>query len=175
MKKVVIVIIIIVIVMMIGIGYFILNQNHTSNTNKIENTVVNENRKEENHDSSEEEVVETMRIRVSAGSHEIVYELNESEASKDLYEQLPLTREVENFSSNEKIFYPTNELNVDQTPRANSNEAGILAYYEPWGDVVMFYDSFSSSSGLYELGTALEGIDQIENLSGEITIERLEN
>ena len=175
MRKGIAVIVIIVIVMMIGIGYFVLNQKNSNDTNEIENTMVNENREEENNGSLEEEVVETMRIRVSDGSHEITFELNDSEASTDLYGQLPLTLEVENFGSNEKIFYPTNELDVGNTPRANSNEAGILAYYEPWGDVVMFYDSFSSASGLYELGTALEGTDQIENLSGEISIERLEN
>ncbi len=173
MRKVII--IIIAIVMMIGIGYFILNQNHTSNTNEVENTVVDENRKEESNDSLEEEAVETMRIRVGDGSHKITFELNESEAAQDLYEQLPLTMEVENFSSNEKIFYPVKGLDVNNTPRANGGKAGILAYYEPWGDVVMFYDSFSSASGLYELGNATEGIEQIENLSGKITIEKLEN
>lgn len=36
----------------------------------------------------------------------------------------------------------------------------------------MFYDSFSSASGLYELGTAIEGSNQIENLRGEIRIEK---
>ena len=189
MRKVII--IIIAIVMMIGIGYFILNQNHTSNTNEIENTVVDENRKEESNDSLEEEAVETMRIRVGDGSHKITFELNESEAAlvvligvvgygyyqKATYKtQNPLvTMEVENFSSNEKIFYPVKGLDVNNTPRANGGKAGILAYYEPWGDVVMFYDSFSSASGLYELGNATEGIEQIENLSGKITIEKLEN
>ena len=122
-----------------------------------------------------EEGVESMTIRVRAGNTTILFELNSSVAAKYLYEQLPLTVEVENFSTNEKIFYPTNKLNVTDTPLANRGGVGVLAYYEPWGDVVMFYDSFSSASGLYELGTAIEGSDQIENLFGEIIIEKIEN
>ena len=92
-----------------------------------------------------------------------------------MYEQLPLTLDVENFSSNEKIFYPTSELDTDSTPISNGGGEGTLAYYVPWGDVVIFYDSFTSASGLYELGVAISGTDQIGNLSGEITIEKLEN
>ena len=48
------------------------------------------------------------------------------------------------------------------------------AYYEPWGDVVMFYDDFSSNNDLYELGKVIDGVDMIENLSGNIVIEKVE-
>ena len=39
----------------------------------------------------------------------------------------------------------------------------------------MFYDSFSSASGLYMLGNAIEGKNKIENLTGEIKIEKITN
>ncbi len=116
-----------------------------------------------------------MTINISDGNHNITFELNSSNASYSLYEQLPLTIEVDNFSSNEKIFYPASELDIDNTPLASDGTSGTLAYYEPWGDVVMFYDSFNQASGLYELGSAIEGGDQIENLSGEITITKVNN
>ena len=83
--------------------------------------------------------------------------------------------EVEDYSTNEKIFYPPNELDVTNTPLASNGENGVLAYYEPWGDVVMFHDSFDLANDLYQLGNAIEGIENIENLSGEITIEKVEN
>ena len=54
MRKGIGVIVIIVIVMMIGIGYFVLNQKNSNDTNEIENTMVNENREEENNGSLEE-------------------------------------------------------------------------------------------------------------------------
>ncbi len=181
MKKVIGLIVVIIIVLIGVAGYLVLNHNESdsnreSNENVIENGFSNEDSEEETNDNHlEEESVENMIIRVSDRSSNITFELNNSQAARSLYEQLPLTIEVENFSSNEKIFYPTDELDVDNTPRATGGGAGILAYYEPWGDVVMFYDSFSSASGLYELGSAIENANQIGNLSGEITIEKVEN
>ena len=112
------------------------------------------------------------QIKVTANGNTIIYELNESPAAKDLYNQLPLTIEVQNYSTDEKIYYPPKELNTSDTPLADS-EAGSLAYYAPWGDVVMFYRDFGSASGLYELGTVVEGKEFIEKLSGTITIEKI--
>ena len=126
---------------------------------------------EENKDRESETGL--MRISVSDGNNTIIYELNDSTAASNLYRQLPLTTEVENFSSNEKIFYPSSDLNTDDTELATKGGRGVLAYYAPWADVVMFYDTFSSANGLYELGRAIEGSNQIENLSGKITIEKI--
>ena len=73
-----------------------------------------------------------MRISVQCGGNTVVYELNDSPAAVSLYEQLPLDLEVEDFSDNEKIFYPPYELETSQTPLAEGG-AGTLAYYAPWG------------------------------------------
>ena len=76
---------------------------------------------------------------------------------------------VENFGSIEKIFYPPNKLNTAKTPMANASK-GTLAYYSPWGNVVMFYGHFGKGGGLYELGTVISGKDLIETLSGTVKI-----
>ncbi|SDN27827.1 hypothetical protein SAMN05216544_2315 [Lachnospira pectinoschiza] len=113
------------------------------------------------------------QIKVTANGNTIIYELNGSPAANDLYDQLPLTIEVQNYSTDEKIYYPPKELNTSDTPLADS-EAGSLAYYAPWGDVVMFYRDFGSASGLYELGSVIAGEEYIKELSGTITIEKVE-
>lgn len=120
--------------------------------------------------TSEEESV--MRMTVNANGNAIVFELNDSQAAKDLYAQLPFSIEVQNYSSNEKIFYPPEKLKTGDTPLVKSAKTGTLAYYAPWGDVVMFYGGFGSASGLYELGRAVHGGEHIKNLSGTIHIER---
>ncbi|MBO6519226.1 MAG: hypothetical protein JJ900_18515 [Rhodospirillales bacterium] len=112
-----------------------------------------------------------MRITVSANGREVEYELNDSRASKDLLAQLPMTIKVENYGGIEKIFYPPTKLNTSDTPLAKDIKAGTLAYYAPWADVVMFYDSFHPAAGLYELGNIVSGGEHIESLSGEIRIE----
>lgn len=110
-----------------------------------------------------------MKISITANGNTIVYGLNDSQAAKDLYAQLPLTLEVENFSTNEKVFYPPDKLSTRNTPMADA-ENGTLAYYAPWGDVVMFYEHFGKGSSLYELGEVISGKDLIGTLSGTIEV-----
>lgn len=62
------------------------------------------------------------------------------------------------------------KLDTTDTPSANAKK-GTLAYYAPWGDVVMFYDNFGTASDLYELGHTVSGSEDISYLSGKIQIE----
>ena len=119
------------------------------------------------------EDVMTRRISVTGNTGRVVFELNDSNAADDLWSQLPFDVEVENFSNNEKIFYPENELDTANTPLAEGG-AGTLAYYRPWGNVVMFYGSFNPNSSLYGLGRAVEGGNLILSLSGTLRIEKAE-
>jgi len=115
-----------------------------------------------------------MQICIQVNVNTTVFELNKSQAAKELYEQLPLTVSVENYGNDEKIFYPPKKLNTTNTPLADA-QFGTLAYYAPWGDVVMFYGKFGSASGLYELGNAISGSEHIKNISGTIQIKKITN
>lgn len=121
--------------------------------------------------SSQANQGEKMKISVTSKGNTTVFELNNSDASKELYEQLPLEIAVENFGNNEKIFYPPEKLSTNKTPMANAKN-GTLAYYAPWGDVVMFYKDFGSTNDLYELGKVISGTEHISSMSGIIKIER---
>lgn len=114
---------------------------------------------------------QTMQIRVSGNDQAIVFQLNDSSAAKALYAQLPLSIAIENYSSNEKIFYPPEKLDTGDTPLMENSESGTLGYYAPWGDVILFYDSVGSASGLYNLGDAVSGAELIEGLSGTLQID----
>lgn len=126
----------------------------------------------ENRNDTVESTEETgsRQISVQFGENTVIYELNDSPAADSLYEQLPITTEVEDFSTNEKIFYPSQELDTSDSPVAEGG-AGTLAYYAPWGDVVMFYDDYSANSSLFELGHAVSGGEQIGEMSGTIVID----
>lgn len=113
---------------------------------------------------------EVMKIDVISNGNKTTFELNNSNAAKELFSQLPLNIKVEDYASNEKIFYPPKKLNTLHTPLANSKN-GTLAYYAPWGDVVMFYRNFTEASGLYELGRCIKGCEHIINMSGKIEIK----
>ncbi len=123
----------------------------------------------EKDETSITEKTNTMFIQVLAKGKSTIYKLNESSAAQALYDQLPLTLAVEDYASKEKIFYPPEKLDTSNTPKANA-QAGTLAYYAPWGDVVMFYEKFGSASGLYDLGEVVSGGEYIRSMSGEIEI-----
>lgn len=115
----------------------------------------------------------SMTMVVRSGGTEITFALNDSPAARSLLEQLPLTVEIQPFSTNEQTFYPPQALDITGTPAITSAEAGTLAYYAPWKDVVLFYEGFSGGGGgLYELGKAVEGGQAIRGLSGTVTISR---
>lgn len=123
--------------------------------------------------TTQEPAEAAMHIRVQAGDRSVIYQLNDSPAAAALYAQLPLTTRVEDFSTNEKIFYPEQPLDTTGAPLA-SGGAGTLAYYAPWGDVVMFYDAYDANGSLYQLGQAVSGAEEISGLSGSITIQPME-
>ena len=121
--------------------------------------------------ASSDDISDAMKIRVSDGTYDTTFYLNETSAAKSLYEMLPLEVKVENYSNNEKIFYPPTTVSYGDDCIEGDCPAGTLALFSPWGNVVMYYAAASRYSGLYILGQAVEGADNIQNLSGTIRVE----
>lgn len=154
------------------------NQNHkteneelalTEKENDISNTEIDEKEREE----KEKKEKETMKIQIETNGNKIVVDLNNSQAAKDLYAQLPLIVENEDFADNEKTFYPLEKLDVTDAPHTDGN-VGTLAYYEPWGDVVIFYGEYQPNDALYELGKVSSGSEYMKEISGKMTVSVIE-
>ena len=60
---------------------------------------------------------------------------------------------------------------MGNTPLSNA-QTGTLAYYAPWGNIVMFYGDFGTANGLYELGHTISGVEHIKHMSGIIKIKK---
>lgn len=114
-----------------------------------------------------------MKITVEGNGHTIIFQLVDNSASRSLYDQLPLTVEVQDYSSDEKIFYPPDKLDTADAA-VGQGPAGSLAYFSSWGNVIMYYGSYGPYNGLYELGTAVSGSEFIETMSGTVQIEKAE-
>lgn len=138
-----------------------------------DNTTANTNVKTTTETTSTSTQTKIIKL-TTTNNQTIEIELNNSPAANDLYNQLPLSIDLEDYSTNEKIFYPPNKLNTENTPKATP-KIGTLAYYEPWGDVVIFYDDFRANNDLYELGHIISGGDIVSELSGTVTIETMPN
>lgn len=118
-----------------------------------------------------EEKDTVLQIQVQDSNHTIIFELNDSPAARSLYDQLPLTVEVQDYSTNEKIFYPPEPLDTDNAVEGEG-PAGSLAYFSPWGNVVMYYSDYGSYHGLYHLGNAVSGSEWISELTGTLDIQQ---
>ena len=121
-------------------------------------------------DGGEETQNLSKEIQVSAGEKNIYFVLHDSAMAVALFEQLPMTVEVSNYSNNEKIFYPLQSLGENEGSLVMAALAGTLAYYAPWGNVVMFYGNNGPANGLYQLGYCTEGIEYIGDLQGQLII-----
>lgn len=123
--------------------------------------------------SSSELPLSDMMIRITNGDSSADFALYDTDAADEFYSQLPLNLDTTNFGDAQWMFYPPEKLNVKPEEAYHDGKKGELAYYEPWGDVFMLYSDFQSGDEMYRLGVCTNGIENIENMSGEITIEKL--
>jgi hypothetical protein len=112
-----------------------------------------------------------MTITITANGQTLHFALNDSDAAKALFAQLPLTAAVEDYGRKEKIFTPPSRLPTAHTPLVRAAQPGTLAYFAPWGNVVLFYGDFGSAPGLYELGRATQGAEHIRSLTGTLHVQ----
>lgn len=118
---------------------------------------------------------ENRQIYITAGDgNGMIFQLNDSSAANAFYRQLPLSVSVEDYGGSEKIFYPSEALDIHDAPAAQG-PPGILAYYEPWGNIAIFYGECEGAEGLYKLGETVSGTEFIAGMSGEARIESVED
>ena len=94
---------------------------------------------------------EERRLALVLNGYQLRFSIRDSVTEEDLG-LLMGKQKVTAYADNEKIFYPAKKLDVSGLAPAHSGKAGTLAYYAPWGDVVIFYADFAPAPGLYELG-----------------------
>ncbi|MBQ7702966.1 MAG: hypothetical protein IJT40_01180 [Firmicutes bacterium] len=95
--------------------------------------------------------MEERELRMTVDGYTEIFKIRDGVTEEDL-QMLGGEHEITSYSNNEKIFYPEQRLDVSNLEPAGPGGAGVLAYYEPWGDVVIYYGDFEPAPGLYELG-----------------------
>lgn len=113
-------------------------------------------------------------VQISMEGHTATFQLYDTTAAKELYDQLPLTLETSNFASAQWMFYPPEHLKVTDAETYHDGKKGELSYYDPWGDVFMLYEDFYAGDEMHRLGICIEGIEELEGMSGTILVEKAE-
>ncbi|MCC8128222.1 MAG: hypothetical protein LIO92_12665 [Clostridiales bacterium] len=111
-------------------------------------------------------------VKITCGDAEATFQLYDTQAAQEFYDQLPLTLETENFRSAQWMFYPPEKLNVTELEAYHDGKKGELSYYEPWGDAFILYEDFYAGDEMHRLGICVSGIDTLAEMSGTILVEQ---
>ena len=93
--------------------------------------------------------------------------INDNTSSRDLISRLPLTFSFTNFSTNEKIAYLDNDLEINDRDRGADAKKGELNYYFPWGNLCLFYEDGRRSNDLINIGFMEDSIDEISEINND--------
>jgi len=115
-----------------------------------------------------------MKIKMTINGNTVTATLDDTTAAQSFYRLLPMTLELEDYTSTEKIAYPDSKLDVSEAPEGYKPSAGDITYYAPWGNLALFYKSFGYARGLVRLGELDDGAD-ILRFTGKqkVVFERL--
>ncbi len=94
----------------------------------------------------------SMKILIEFDGATMTATLYDNPSARDFASMLPLDLAIEDYSTNQKIAYLPRKLTQEGAGPFGSEAAGDLAYYAPWGNLALFYGSYSYSSGLIRLG-----------------------
>ena len=114
------------------------------------------------------------KIKISTDKGNIIVQLEDNSATKDLLGRLPLMLQFENYNDTDKIAYLDTQLDTSDAPDKCTPKSGDLAYYAPWGNLAFFYQDFRESPELVPLGKIIEGKEYLDDIeqSDSVTIEQ---
>lgn len=115
------------------------------------------------------------RIALTFDDKTVVVGLFDSDASRDLLAQLPLSLTFSDFAGAEKIAYPPKALSLADTP-LTAQIAADFAYYPPWKNIAVFYKGQGSDGRLYALGRIESGKDKLAEMKRDFSavIEKID-
>ncbi|MEI8598566.1 cyclophilin-like fold protein [Vibrio sp. M60_M31a] len=93
-----------------------------------------------------------MKIRFVFDERTVTATLNDSPSTQDFIAQLPLTLELEDYASTEKIAYLPSKLTKRRGASWREFQSGRHFLLRALGNLVVFYKNFGYASGLINLG-----------------------
>jgi hypothetical protein len=103
--------------------------------------------------------MDSMKIKITIGQKTALAILYDNPTSKEFMALFPLTLEMEDYNRTEKINLLTQKLTSENAPKGFDPSAGDITYYEPWGNIALFYKDFGYSNGLISLGKITSGLE----------------
>jgi hypothetical protein len=102
----------------------------------------------------------SMNISLTINGQVLSATLEDNAAARDFLGLLPLTLDLEDYASTEKIAQLPKKLSTAGAPAGITPSVGDITYYAPWGNLAIFYKGFGHANGLVKLGR-IEGDIQV--------------
>lgn len=106
------------------------------------------------------------KIQIELDGAVLFASLDDNPTVRDFIARLPLTLELKDYASTEKVVFLPDKLTTQNAPPGSTPVVGDISYYAPWGNLAIYYQDFAYSPGLVRLGRISSGIEQL-NFSGE--------
>lgn len=112
----------------------------------------------------------SLMINIKVGNRTITATMEDNTAARDFLSRMPLEVTLNDYANTEKIFYPSPALATNTAPRGCAPTPGDITIYAPWGNVAIFYKSFSSSNDLIKIGRIdSSGIEAL-SIAGDVQV-----
>lgn len=114
---------------------------------------------------------DAMRIEITIGVERLQATLEDSPASRDLMEQLPLTLDMSDHGGVEKTGALPSALSLDGQPAGADPDPGDVGYYAPGHDLVLYYGDQSYYDGIVVLGKLEDdAATRLAQMDGTVTV-----
>ena len=114
--------------------------------------------------------IEPHELGLNIDGYNLIYKMNSSKAAEHLVE-LSGKYLFDSYNDNGKKFHLEEKLDISDCPLADADSYGVITYYEPTDDVIVFYKEFEAIEGLYVLGeleyASQSAFDLIKNMENK--------
>lgn len=118
----------------------------------------------ENKNDDVKEEPKNVHVKITIGDTVLTATMLDNAASRDFISMMPFTVTLSDYAGTEKISDLPKRLSTDDAPSGYDPSVGTIAYYAPWGNLAIYYNDFSYSSGLVPLGNIITGIEELKIL-----------
>jgi hypothetical protein len=113
-------------------------------------------------------------VRITLGGTVINGRLSDNPTARDLVARLPLSLSFRDFNGVEKVAELPGALTMEGVPPGDDPEIGDIGYYQPTGDLVLYYGDVGYWRGIVRLGHMDADMELIRRQpdGARVTIER---
>ena len=126
-------------------------------------------------DSAAGEKTEKMVVRITVGERSITAELDDNDAAKTLWDQLPLTLPMMNLYGREMCYRMGKGALPDKDAADSGYEIGDISYWPPAGSLVILYKQNGEVFEQVKIGHTDDDVSFFDGMEDtDITFERVE-